>query len=55
MSTSEPKVVTEKHFLVGENECTWGPSYWCTDEKTAEKCSSLDFCQRKQIGMWKSK
>lgn len=51
-SMEESTVVTEKHFLVGENECTWGPGHWCKDEETAKKCSTLDYCKRKQIGMW---
>lgn len=48
----EQEEVTEKNFLVGENECTWGPSHWCKDEETAKKCSSIDFCKKKLIGMW---
>lgn len=48
----EPPTVTKKPFLVGENECTWGPSHWCRDEETATKCGSLDYCQSKKIGKW---
>lgn len=25
--------------LVGQNPCTWGPSYWCDSNENAEKCS----------------
>lgn len=23
---------------LGRNRCTWGPSYWCKDTETAQKC-----------------
>lgn len=48
----EPPVVTKKPFLVGENECTWGPSHWCKDEETATKCKSLEYCKDKKVGQW---
>uniref|UniRef100_A0A336LVF0 CSON002275 protein n=1 Tax=Culicoides sonorensis TaxID=179676 RepID=A0A336LVF0_CULSO len=54
MSSAEKNAVTDKQFIVGENECTWGPSHWCKNEETATKCNSLDFCKRKNIGMWKA-
>ncbi|XP_063704417.1 prosaposin isoform X2 [Culicoides brevitarsis] len=44
----------EKETLVGEHECTWGPSHWCKDERTAKKCNSFDFCKRNQIGFGKA-
>ncbi|MGH0130577.1 UNVERIFIED_CONTAM: hypothetical protein FKN15_015428 [Acipenser sinensis] len=25
--------------LLGTKECTWGPSYWCTDMQTAKECN----------------
>lgn len=25
-------------ILVGDNGCTYGPSYWCQNEKNAEEC-----------------
>ena len=27
-----------KAHLVGESECTWGPTHFCSDHKIAEKC-----------------
>lgn len=27
-----------KRTLVGDNECTFGPSHWCKDKETAKKC-----------------
>ncbi|XP_067214936.1 prosaposin [Linepithema humile] len=35
-STDEP--------LLGANECTWGPSYWCENLKTAKGCSAVKHC-----------
>jgi len=28
----------QNHFLVGDSECTWGPTHFCGDLKVAEKC-----------------
>lgn len=25
--------------LLGSNECTWGPSYWCSSEEAKVKCN----------------
>ena len=38
--------------LLGANECTWGPSHWCSDKAVAEKCGqhAFDYCERMQIG-----
>ncbi|XP_041855551.1 surfactant protein Bb [Melanotaenia boesemani] len=30
--------------------CIWGPSYWCKDLKTAQKCGNQTFCKKY---MWK--
>lgn len=51
-SMFEPPVVTKKPYLVGENECTWGPSHWCKNEETANKCKSLEYCKDKKVGQW---
>lgn len=24
--------------MLGNNPCTWGPSYWCFSKATAKKC-----------------
>lgn len=28
----------KKLDLLGSNPCTWGPSYWCQNRETAQKC-----------------
>ncbi|XP_051923607.1 surfactant protein Bb isoform X1 [Hippocampus zosterae] len=40
----------KKSKLVGSNPCTWGPSYWCRDTNTAQKCGNVAFCEKH---MWK--
>ncbi|XP_026177900.1 surfactant protein Bb isoform X2 [Mastacembelus armatus] len=35
---------------LGKNHCTWGPSYWCKDIETAQKCGNQAFCEKY---MWK--
>ncbi|XP_037833069.1 surfactant protein Bb isoform X2 [Kryptolebias marmoratus] len=32
--------------LLGKNPCTWGPSYWCKDPETAQKCGNQVFCEK---------
>lgn len=36
--------------LLGEQECTWGPSYWCENIKTASGCNATKHCIDK---VWK--
>lgn len=31
-------VTVKKPFLVGDSECTWGPSHFCSDKQIADKC-----------------
>ncbi|XP_011875606.1 PREDICTED: proactivator polypeptide isoform X2 [Vollenhovia emeryi] len=33
-----------KDDLLGRNECTWGPSYWCENLKTAKGCNAVTHC-----------
>ncbi|XP_077378310.1 surfactant protein Bb isoform X1 [Festucalex cinctus] len=40
----------KKPELIGSNPCTWGPSYWCRDTNTAQKCGNVAFCEKH---MWK--
>ncbi|XP_047447903.1 surfactant protein Bb isoform X2 [Mugil cephalus] len=35
---------------LGQNPCTWGPSFWCKDVETAQKCGNQAFCEKY---MWK--
>ena len=30
--------------LLGANRCTWGPSWWCVNEKTASDCGATQHC-----------
>ncbi|RVE68277.1 hypothetical protein OJAV_G00089220 [Oryzias javanicus] len=41
----------KKLDLLGSNPCTWGPSYWCQNIETAQKCGHQFFCEK---FMWKS-
>lgn len=43
-------VATKKLEPLGKNRCTWGPSYWCRDIKTAQECGNVAFCAKY---MWK--
>ncbi|XP_053181610.1 surfactant protein Bb [Scomber japonicus] len=36
---------TKKLEPLGKNRCTWGPSYWCRDMKTAKECGNQVFCE----------
>lgn len=43
-SDSEPEIVEDPvikavHTPVGLNECTYGPSYWCSNPEIAKKCN----------------
>ncbi|KAF2878926.1 hypothetical protein ILUMI_27250 [Ignelater luminosus] len=31
--------------IVGQNNCTWGPSFWCTDSKNAILCGTVEYCR----------
>ncbi|KAM4577559.1 surfactant protein Bb [Odontesthes bonariensis] len=44
-------VSAKKLEPLGKNPCTWGPSYWCKDMKTAQKCGNQVFCEKY---MWKT-
>ncbi|XP_031712194.1 surfactant protein Bb [Anarrhichthys ocellatus] len=43
-------VAVKKLEPLGKNRCTWGPSYWCKDIQTAQKCGNQAFCEKY---MWK--
>ncbi|CAF3821446.1 unnamed protein product, partial [Rotaria sordida] len=38
---------TEKPIILGQNRCTWGPSYWCSSLSNSRECSSIDHCSNK--------
>uniref|UniRef100_A0A8C1LN97 Prosaposin n=1 Tax=Cyprinus carpio TaxID=7962 RepID=A0A8C1LN97_CYPCA len=32
--------------LLGLDQCSWGPAYWCKNVETASRCNALDHCRR---------
>ncbi|XP_028313740.1 surfactant protein Bb [Gouania willdenowi] len=39
--------VASKHLQpLGQNHCSWGPSYWCKDRETAQECGNQAFCEK---------
>nr|XP_006630488.1 PREDICTED: prosaposin isoform X1 [Lepisosteus oculatus] len=32
--------------LLGTEECSWGPSYWCKNMDTASRCDAVEHCRR---------
>ena len=34
----EAPEVKHKVQLLGENECSWGPAYWCASRENADRC-----------------
>ncbi|XP_020280351.1 prosaposin [Pseudomyrmex gracilis] len=42
---AEPKEKVD--HLLGADECTWGPSYWCQNLKVAKGCSAVNHCIHK--------
>lgn len=38
-----PEVVQR---LLGLEQCSWGPAYWCKNVETASRCNALDHCRR---------
>lgn len=39
-------VAVRKQGPLGTDRCTLGPSYWCKDTETAQKCGNLAFCEK---------
>uniref|UniRef100_A0A3Q4AJ94 Uncharacterized protein n=1 Tax=Mola mola TaxID=94237 RepID=A0A3Q4AJ94_MOLML len=35
-----------KHRLLGTEECSWGPDYWCKNMETAARCNAVIHCKR---------
>uniref|UniRef100_A0A8C9U6Q4 Prosaposin n=1 Tax=Scleropages formosus TaxID=113540 RepID=A0A8C9U6Q4_SCLFO len=32
--------------LLGTEQCSWGPSFWCTNMDTASRCNAVEHCKR---------
>ncbi|XP_055542116.1 prosaposin isoform X1 [Wyeomyia smithii] len=46
------RVEKKQAYLVGKQECTWGPQHWCASEENAQKCNASKFCSEKKLGKW---
>jgi len=44
------QIVPQKARMLGVDECTFGPSFWCASEDNAKKCRATTHCQEK---VWK--
>ncbi|KAH9634737.1 hypothetical protein HF086_017520 [Spodoptera exigua] len=42
-----PKVIKHKDHLLGSSQCTWGPSYWCSNFSTGRECKAIHHCVSK--------
>ncbi|CAF5073400.1 unnamed protein product, partial [Rotaria sp. Silwood1] len=47
MGICTSEIVTEKPIILGRDQCTWGPSYWCSSLSNTHQCSSIDFCSER--------
>jgi saposin len=43
----EEMEVAKKAPMLGQNECSWGPAYWCASRENADKCNAVDHCKKK--------
>uniref|UniRef100_U5ENL5 Putative saposin-related protein n=1 Tax=Corethrella appendiculata TaxID=1370023 RepID=U5ENL5_9DIPT len=41
-----------KEHLLGANECTYGPTHFCSKKEIAEKCNAVEYCAKKKVGLW---
>lgn len=39
--------VTVSASPLGQEKCSWGPSYWCESYKQAVECKALEHCRTK--------
>jgi len=35
-----------RHRLLGTEQCSWGPAFWCKNMETATRCSAVAHCRR---------
>uniref|UniRef100_A0AAG5DVS2 Saposin n=1 Tax=Anopheles atroparvus TaxID=41427 RepID=A0AAG5DVS2_ANOAO len=50
--SQEGPVGRKSAFLLGSNQCSWGPAYWCKSVAAAEECKSKDYCMERKLGIW---
>lgn len=43
-SVGATPVETGQRHLIGAKECTWGPTYWCSNLKNAKGCGAVTHC-----------
>lgn len=53
----EPIPEPEEEPIEGANECTWGPSHWCSSKQVAKKCGqhAVAYCTRRRMGAFAKK
>ncbi|XP_039624798.1 prosaposin isoform X1 [Polypterus senegalus] len=39
-------VSANKYPILGVEECTWGPAFWCKNMDTASRCNAVEHCKR---------
>lgn len=44
VTTASPLVGNGKQQLLGAKQCTWGPSYWCSNLTNAKSCNAVRHC-----------
>jgi len=47
INAEEIEVAKKAPPMLGQNECSWGPSYWCASRENADKCNAVDHCKKK--------
>ncbi|CAF3794688.1 unnamed protein product, partial [Rotaria sp. Silwood1] len=49
MGICTSEIITEKppSIILGHDQCTWGPSYWCSSLSNTHQCNSIDFCSER--------
>lgn len=50
MSNGSHKVKLEAQKNLGTRRCTWGPSYWCENDRQANECKKVQHCKEKVWG-----
>merc|ERR1712226_1194263 len=46
------ELAEEEDPISGADECTWGPSHWCSSEEVATKCELVDYCIENNQGVY---
>ncbi|GLV43603.1 Saposin-related [Carabus blaptoides fortunei] len=42
--TTTVPTISRRNRLLGSKECTWGPSYWCSNITNAKSCNAVRHC-----------